>query len=1150
MSLSALAVKYKPIVISVVLLLMVYGAMAFVTMPRREDPQFTIRVCVVSTRWPGAPASKVEELVTEKIEQQVNGIEEVKLLRSTSLQGQSTVFVEVNDQIPPAEIPNVWDKVRARVEQAQMPDPSVRPVVNDDFGDTAVLVLAIHQIPVHGRKEVREQDRYSYRQLEIFADEVQDALQLLPGVGKVEKFGVREEAVYIESDLGNWSQIDLTTQSLERMAAERNIIEPGGQISTDSGHFSVNPGGEFDAISEILRIASVVQSGDEENNVYLSDLGLTVQRGYEDPPRYICRFGDTEKSTPAISLGITMKAGSNIIDICDRSKQRVRELIEFEQRLPADIAVTPVSDQSENVSAKITDVIINMVQAIIIVVAVVFLVVGFRTSFVMAANIPIVVIATLGIVTLFGVELEQISLAALIISLGLLVDNAVQVCDQARTNQLAGMRPFRAAVEGANTLAIPMLVGTLTTMAAFLPMLFALEGGGKEYVYSLPVTVSTTLAVSWILAMTFCVILAGLIIRVNSQPDQSSSPVLWLISIFWKFLRSLLQPKSKKQNAATEGGEPVPNEHEPIEGSTDAKTQENFVFTAYRMLAMPAIRFKWITVLATFALIAGIVLLPVSSEFFPEADRDQFAVKIRLPETATIDQTDRIAKQVEEVIRKLSPVREGETTYEALDHRLRAMRTMVGGGGSRWHLGWDPEPLTRNYAEILIRTTDGRFTSDFSNRLREVCERGSKELGIEPIVGARIVPVKLALGPPADPLLLRIIGNGFADPKVLRETSQKLEAIVRAQPETWNVHNSWGINGYQVRVEVDEDRATFAGITNSQVARTLNSYYTGLKLTDFREGDHQVPVYFRLKPEERKSIRGLQESFVEGDKGKVPLSALAEFKFSWEPAKIQRRDMNRMIEVSARMEPGVSGNDVVGRVLRSKEFLELQSSLPAGYWIEPGGSYAESADAAGQMGLSFLASFMLIIFCLIVQYNGWAKPMVILATLPMALAGALLGLYLTDNALGFMPQLGILALFGIVLNTAIIFVEFADILIETRLKEIVLDDSMEPSGPISGLTREQFRECLIGAGQQRMLPIFLTTATTVGGLIPLAMSGGPLWVGLAWCMIVGLLLTTFLTLFVVPAIYALFVESFGMSPVSKEYQPDETKADTSTAQAG
>ena len=455
MNLASLAVRYRPIVLSIVGLLIGYGVYSYFTMSRREDPKFTIRVCVVSTSWPGAPANKVEELITDKVEQQVKGIEEVDEFWSTSIQGQSTVYVELDDTIPPAEIPNAWDKVRARVELAPMPEPSVRPIVNDEFGDTSVLVLAVHQVAVHGRKAVRDEpditgksDRYSLRELEIYADEIEDALRLLPGVAKVDKFGVRDEAVYIESDLGNWSQIDLTTGSLQRLADERNIIEPGGQLSTNAGHYSVKPEGEFDAVGEILSIADVVRTNENENTVYLSDLGLSVQRGYEDPPTYICRYGDHEQSSPAVMLGITMKSGANIVDICQRSKQRVEELIQYEQRLPADIAVTPVSDQSENVIAKISEVVINMLEAIVIVVVVVFLLVGLRTSFVMAANIPVVVIVTLGVVTFFGVELEQISLAALIISLGLLVDNAVQVCDQARTNQMAGMKPFRAAVEG------------------------------------------------------------------------------------------------------------------------------------------------------------------------------------------------------------------------------------------------------------------------------------------------------------------------------------------------------------------------------------------------------------------------------------------------------------------------------------------------------------------------------------------------------------------------------------------------------------------------------------------------------------------------------------------------------------------------------
>ena len=1122
MNIASLAVRYRPIVLSMVLLMVGFGVFSFLTMSRREDPKFTIRVCLISTRWPGASASKVEELITDKVEQQVNGIEEVDEIWSTSIQGQSTVFVELDDRLAPADIPNVWDKVRARVALAPMPEPSVNPVVNDEFGDTSVLLLAVHQVPVHGRNEVREaadvtgkSDRYSLRELEVYAERVQDELRLLPGVARVDLFGVRDEAIYIESDLGNWSQIDLTTESLQRLADERNIIEPGGQISTDSGHYSVKPGGEFDGVTEILRIAGVVQTREGENAVYLSDLGLSVRRGYEDPPTYVCRYGDAQRSTPAVTLGITMKAGSNIIDICQRSKQRIEELIEYEQRLPADIAVVPVSDQSENVAAKIDDVVLNMLEAIAIVVVVVYLLVGFRTSFVMAANIPVVVIATIGVITFFGVELEQISLAALIISLGLLVDNAVQVCDQARSNQIAGMKPVQAAVEGAKTLAIPMLVGTLTTMFAFLPMMFALRGGSKEYVYSLPVTVSVTLGMSWILAMTLCVILAATFIRVPRHAAQSSSPVVRLLQLLGGLFR----------RSATDN---------PTASQGSARPSESLVQRIYRWTALPAIRLKWLTLLVTLGFVVAIMSLPVSSEFFPEANRDQFAVKIYLPETATVSQTNSVAKQVEHVIRALSPLKPDDFNPGANKQRLRAMRTMVGGGGARWHLAWDPEPPARNYAEILVRTTDGRLTAQYVEQVREACERGDEQLGIEPIVGARIVPVKLALGPPADPVLLRVIGSGFADPNLLRQYSQQLEAIVRAQPETWNTNSSWGVNGYQVSVDIDSNRATLAGITNSQVARTLNSYYTGLKLTDFREGDHVVPVYFRLRPEQRKSIRGLQESFVEGDRGKVPLAALADFRFSWEPAKIQRRNMNRVIEVSARVETGVSGNDVVDRILNSPEYLQLQSSLPAGFWIETGGAYAESQDAGAQMGLSFLASLFLIIFCLIVQYNGWAKPMVVLSTLPLGLAGAWLGLFLTNNPLGFMPQLGILALFGIVLNTAIIFVEFADILITEQIAGNGGSNKPQKPEVLAGLSREAFRDCLIRAGQQRMLPIFLTTATTIGGLIPLALAGGPLWVGLAWCMIVGLAIATVLTLYAVPAIYAILVESFGIAPVRLE----------------
>ena len=491
MNLSAWAIRYQPIVLTLVVLLMAWGTISFFTMPRREDPEFTIRECVVTTRWPGVPAEKIEELITDPLEEVLDGIEEVEKLRSTTITGQSTINVTVEDSVPSASIDNVWDKVRARVELVAMPDPSIRPIVNDEFGDTTIFLVSIHQIPSHGREEIREQDRYTFRELEIFADRVRDALRLLDGVAKVDKYGVRDEAIFIETDLGTWAQLGLSTDQLSQLVSARNIVEAGGDIDTSAGRFSVYPRGEFNAVNEIESIiVDRTTSETERNQVYLRDVDLDVIRDYEDPPRYYCRYGDATRSEPSVMLGLTMKSGANIITVCDLAKARLKELIEVDQALPPDVEVAPVSDQSENVTAKISDVVNNVISAVVIVVLVVLVIVGLRSALVMAANIPVVVLASLGVITVFGVQLEQISLASIIIALGLLVDNAVQVCDQARTNQLNGMKPIEAAVEGAKMLAVPMLIGTLTTVAAFIPMLIALEGGGKEYVYSLPVTLS------------------------------------------------------------------------------------------------------------------------------------------------------------------------------------------------------------------------------------------------------------------------------------------------------------------------------------------------------------------------------------------------------------------------------------------------------------------------------------------------------------------------------------------------------------------------------------------------------------------------------------------------------------------------------------
>ncbi|MEL7500439.1 MAG: efflux RND transporter permease subunit [Planctomycetota bacterium] len=1100
--------KYRNVVITMIAMLTVWGAMTFVEMPRREDPQFTIRTCVVATAWPGAPAIKVEELITDKIESSLDGLEEVDKLESTTINGLSTVYVDLTEDVPVAAIQNVWDKVRAKVDLVEMPTDRIRPIVNDDFGDTSVMVVAIYQRPLEGQAQVDDRVRYTPREMEVFAERIRDSARLLPGVADIEIYGIQNEAIYIETDLGNWAQVNLTTGQLRSLVERRNIVSPGGSIDTAEGKFNVKPGGEFNAIDEIESISvGVVQSGESVSPVLLRDIGLNVKLDYEDPPSALCRFSDTTGSYPALTIGITMKEGSNIIDVCNACVEKYNQLVEIEQVLPADLAITPVSLQADNVNAKVNDVISNVISAVIIVVIVVFLFVGARTSIVMAANIPIVVLAAIAIIRWFGVELEQISLASIIIALGLLVDNAVQVCDQTRTNVMKGMTPWEGAMEAANTLMFPMLAGTLTTVAAFFPMLFALKGGSAEYVYSLPVTLSTTLLISWLFAMTICVILAAALIRAPKNPDVPSAPLPWLGYMLNKVASWL--SRSFKRKGTIE--------------SSDAAS-ENLFLRLYGVAAHLAVKFKWPVVIGTVGLLFLTVQLPVSTEFFPQDRRDQFYINVSLPESSTIEQTDQVVKQVEDTIRKLSPV---ENANGEPVERLRAMRSMTGGGGARWALGINPLSPAANVSEILVRTTDGNLTPGFIRDIRRVVNEGDPELGVEPVTGARVTPKAISLGPPAEPVVIRISGDGFANMNQLREITNQVKKLVREHDGTWDVSDTWGVYGFQLTLDIDEEKANLAGVTNSDVADTLNAYYSGLRLSTYREGDHTVPVYFRLAADQRKDLSGIDRAYVEGQNGKLPLNSIATATPVRTPVKIERRDMNRTIEVKAEVEDGVSGNDVVMSIMNSPKMKEILANLPTGYTIEVGGSLEESQDASTQMGTSFMISFLAIVLILVTMYNGWSKSLVILATLPMAVIGAWVGLYLTNNPLGFMPQLGLLSLFGIVLNTGIIFIEFADILIKRET------DKGDGSGPISGISRAEFRQCLVDAGKQRMLPIFLTTATTVGGLFPLALSGGPLWEGLAWLMIFGLLVATLLTLFVVPALYAIVVETFRVSPLPK-----------------
>lgn len=1087
MRLPGFAMRHRWIVLAATIIASLWGLAAFFTAPRREDPEFTIRTCVITTTWPGATAQKVEQLITDPIEKAVDAIDEVDKVTSVTTTGHSAIYVKVEDDVD--NVDNVWDKVRAKVDtiRAQLPSGSSAPLVDSDFGDTAAMVLAVYQMPAGN--DAGESRRYTSRELEIYAEKVKDELNLLDEVGKVELYGVRREAIYLEVEPGVWSRTDMTIDDLRTVLERRNIVAPGGTIDTEHARFGVQPSGELNTVAEIERI--IVDAHENRPPVYLKDLGIKVSRRYEEPPSLVARFGcgDLPDSVEAIMISFTMKAGRNITVLGE--KVRALTARAGATMLPADIRLGVVADSPRSVRGAISDFVDNLWQAIVIVVLVAFFLIGLRIAVVMSAAIPMVLLTSFGLCRFFGVQLEQVSIASMIVALGMLVDNAIEVGDNVHRFLEEGHDRYTAAVEGSRQIAFPVLIATLTTVAAFLPML-TLPGAEGEYVFSLPTVVSTTLMVSWFLAMSMTTIMAYWLLRRSKGHGKSLSP-------FALLARGVGRLVWRLRGTRPAGGE-----------QGDSWGVRQFVRVSRWCLGHKAITVS----LAAAAFVAACSLVAtglIGSQYFPPGYRDQFVIDVWLPEGTPIARTSAVCHEVENIIRRQGAANvDGEPIQ-----RLRSFASYVGQGGPRFYLGLHPEQPASNYAQIVVNTCSPAVTEAYLTAVRDAARAS--------IPGARIVARKLDMGPPVDsPIAVRLLGD---DIPTLRAHAARIKDVLRSAEGTWDVHDSWGLDGYQLAVDIDEDKANLAGVSNAAVAQTTNAFFSGLLLTTFREGDHQVPVYFRLPWDQRNKLEAVAAVYAEGRHGKVPLDAVADIEPRWVPAKIFREKMDRNLEIRARVREGRLPNVVLAEVMPKIE--GIRRSLPPGYRLEIGGEQEETVKSQKNMSKAFGISILLIVFCLIVQYNSFVKPLIILLTLPMAAIGALFGLLITGRPMGFMANLGLLSLAGVVLNDAIVLIEFVTGLVREKLER---GEGLATEGEksCSGLQREVFRECVTRGARMRILPILLTTLTTVGGMLPLALAGGPLWEPMAIVIIFGLLMATMLTLLVLPSILTAFVEYFGV----------------------
>ncbi len=1032
MSLTRRAIDNTRVTLTALVVVGLAGLSAYTQLPRAMDPGFIIRVAQVMTIFPGASPERVENLVTDKIEKAVQEIPELDFVNSESKAGVSVVYVNIKEKF--REMRPIWDKVRRKVDDVALPDGIIGPNVNDEFGDVFGVIMTITG------------DGYAYTELKDIADEIRDEMLRLSEVAKVEILGAQDERIFIEYTSARLLQLGLSPYQLMQILQSRNIIIPGGEIRTHGESIALEPSGNFESVDDLRR--TLVRLPQQSQVLYLEDI-VDIRRGYLDPPDRRMRHN----AETALGLAVSLRDGGNISVLGTQIQELSRRLPGL---YPHGVDFDFVSFLPTNVDTKVEDFVVNVLQSVVIVLVVMLLFLGLRTGLMVASLIPTAMLATLFFMSVFDIGLDQMSLASLIIALGMLVDNAIVMSESILVKVESGMSKIDASVASAAELRIPLLTSSLTTSAAFLPIFLAQSAVG-EYTAPLFKVVSLTLLSSWVLALTM-------------------TPLLCVL-----FLHAKVQGSG--------------------DGTTTADPFASAFYRAYRTLLMWILRWRYLVFAAVMVVFFGVMSLfgLIPQAFFPSDESPQFTAEFNMPIGTTIERTEEVVHATEafmkaELMAETGPgpgAGGGSGDMAVVKEGIINWSTFIGGGAPKYSLGYTPKPPSPEAAIMIINTTSPAAVDITIPKMERFVRDQFPDLDAK-IRG-------LLLGPPVDnPVEVRLSGK---DTDELFALVDQVKAKMREIPGTRNITDDWGARGKKIAVEVDQARAYRAGLSNQDIAVSLNTNLSGFETSQYREGDDVIPIVMRSVAADRSDLGKLESLniYAQATGRNVPLKQVAETVIAWEPAKILRRNRLRTVTVRSQLAPGVSAAEINAALL---PWLEAESvNWALGYRYELGGEYETSGKANESINVQMPVAGLIILLLLISQFNSYRRTIIILSTIVLALIGVTLGLLATDSYFGFMTLLGIISLAGIVINNAIVLIERIDL----EIKE-------------NGLTPQQ---AVIMASQQRLRPILLTTATTIGGLIPLWFGGGPMWEPMAIAIIFGLAFSTVLTLGVVPALYAM-----------------------------
>ena len=935
------ALCHKSIIYYFIAVLLTFGIFSFTHMGRMEDPDFTMRTMVVGVSWPGASPQQMSDQVTDKLEEKLRDLPGVDYTKSFTDGSKSVIYINLKEDLPSNKIRPAWEEARNMIndEWKSLPSGVQGPSINDRFDDVYGTIYALSG------------DEFSYEEKRQQAEDLKRQLLSVQNVKKITLIGVQEKSLDVTINKDKLASYQVSTQQLLTALKQQSAMVPAGMVNTDTNNVYLRINGVFDSVDAVKNMPVRINN----QTIRLGDIA-DVTMTYKDPssPQFYY------EGKPAIGIAISMDAGANNIEFGKAIDTKLKEL---KTTIPAGLSLDQVSNQPHIVKESIGDFSQSLFEAIAIVLLVSFASLGIRTGIVVALTIPVVVSTTFVLMYENGIYLHKVSLGALILALGLLVDDAIIVVEMMSVKLEEGFNHWRAATFAYESTAFPMLSGTLITCAGFLPLALA-EGMVAEFTKSLSIVVFMALILSWIASVLVSPVLGYKIIENKAEKPESE----------WTRRDHIMH-----------------------------RLKTVFYARFESLLHWALGHHKAVLLLTLGAFILSLLSFPlIKQEFFPSSTRNEIIVSMQFPQSSSIDYTQSQAKSLDALLKD----------NEHIDH----FTTYVGEGSPRFVLTLEPELPRANFMQTIIVTK--------SLEDRDALFKDLQDQLNDQYPSALINMQFVQIGPPSKyPVMLRVSGPDASEVKTI---ANDVKAKMQGDKDLHNIAFDWPHTEPVAQVHIDPDKARLLGIDSYAVSLHLQSLLSGTKSGEYYEGNQTVPVTFRLGGNENHNLAALSSLPIQTGNGSyVPLSQIATISMSQEEGIIWHRNMMPTISIHANVGPGVLGNSKTKEIYKNLE--EYRQNLPTGYTIDLDGSAEKSVTAVQKLLVPMPIMLFAIMTILMFQLKRIALMFMALFTAPLGLIGVVLALNITRTPLGFMAILGIIALSGMIIRNSIILLDQIEI---------------------------------------------------------------------------------------------------------------------------